>query len=86
MEKAEEVRNIRRQVTFSIDIDEQHICNYIADFVFEKAITHPNYDDIICNWREVIEDVKSEFTRKNPVYRLKKKLMKAVLNLEITEV
>lgn len=34
----------------------------------------------------VIEDVKSDFTRSLPVYRLKKHMMKALLFLEITEI
>jgi hypothetical protein len=33
-----------------------------------------------------IEDCKSDFTRKNPVYRLKKKMMKIINGLEIIEV
>jgi len=34
----------------------------------------------------VVEDVKSEFTRKDPVYRLKYKLMKACHGIDIREV
>ncbi len=33
-----------------------------------------------------LEDVKSEITRKHPVYRLKNKLFRAVMGFEITEV
>lgn len=36
--------------------------------------------------KQIIEDVKSEATAKNPVYRMKKHLMKSQLGLEITEV
>ena len=48
---------------------------YVADFTY--------YD---CDkGEEIIEDVKSPATRKNPVYRLKKKMM-AYKGYEITEV
>ena len=49
--------------------------HYRADFVFRDMITG----------REVIADVKSEITRKDPVYLLKKKIMAALHGLEITE-
>lgn len=50
------------------------ICTYIADFVYkEKGLV-------------VVEDVKSSHTRKLAVYRLKKKMMKNELGIEIKEV
>jgi len=50
------------------------VCTYIADHVY------------IRDGLTITEDVKSNFTRKMPVYRLKKKLMQAELNIEIKEV
>ena len=47
---------------------------YIADFVYEE------------NGKQVVEDVKSPITRKNPIYKLKKKMMMYVLGIEIKEV
>lgn len=47
---------------------------YIADFVYIR-------DGV-----QVVEDVKSEATRENPVYRLKKHLMKSVNGIDIDEV
>jgi hypothetical protein len=38
------------------------------------------------NGSEVVEDVKSAITAKNPVYRLKKKLVEAIHNVKINEV
>lgn len=35
--------------------------------------------------KQIIEDVKSKITAKNPTYRIKKHLMKAILGLDITE-
>ena len=47
---------------------------YIADFVYEE------------NGELVVEDVKSPITRKNPVYKLKKKMMMYVHGVEVKEV
>lgn len=47
---------------------------YVADFVYKE------------NGNTVVEDVKSPITRKNPVYRLKKKMMMYVHGIEIKEV
>lgn len=49
------------------------IC-YWADFTYIK-------DGVL-----IVEDVKSEITRKDGVYRLKKHLMMAILNIEIVEI
>jgi len=64
-----EVICLRRQVTFQLSV-----CCYISDFVYRDK-----------NGIEIVEDVKSNFTRKLPVYRLKKKLMKHELGIEIKE-
>lgn len=73
--KIGEVSDVKIQVPYKIEINGQLICRYVADFVV-------TYSD---NRVEVI-DVKSPYTAKLPVYRLKKKLMKAVLGIEIKEV
>lgn len=52
---------------------QQAIC-YIADFVYLE------------DGKEVVVDVKSAATADNDVYKLKKKLMLALLGIEITEV
>ena len=69
------VKNLECQVKYPISINGVKICSYIADFVYDNH-----------NGVKVVEDVKSEMTRKLPVYRLKKKLMKAVYDIEIKEV
>lgn len=75
LQKAGEIENLQLQVTYRLDVGGHHICKYIADFV---------YDDK--NGRQVVEDTKSYATAKDPVYRLKKKLMKACHGIEIHEV
>ncbi len=52
----------------------EKVSAYEADFTY------------ILNGRLVVEDVKSSFTRMNPVYKLKKKWMKAEYGIDITEV
>ena len=47
---------------------------YVADFVYTE------------NGELVVEDVKSPITRKNPVYKLKKKMMMYVHGIEVREV
>ena len=73
LEKAGEIRNLRRQVRYALVVNGQHICDYIADHVYEEgAVT-------------VVEDTKSIATRKLPVYRIKSKLMKACHDIDIRE-
>jgi hypothetical protein len=74
MEDAGLVKDLKRQVRFALEVKEQLIGYYVADFTYLDASGF------------VVEDVKSDFTRKNPVYILKKKLMKAIHDIEIREV
>jgi len=61
------------QPKYPIVVNGKKICTYIADF---------RYNDLDSKW-QIIEDVKGIRT---PVYRLKKKLVEAIYNIEITEV
>jgi len=80
MQRAGEIENLRRQVAFAIVVGHTLICQYVADFVYEwpanRATPSPS------GRREVVEDVKGY---KTEMYRIKKKLMKAVLGIEILE-
>lgn len=76
MQKAGEIGFLERQVLFPLMTDAGKLCDYHADFVYLDQKTG----------MRVVEDVKSEATQKNRVYRLKKKLMKQLLNIEIKEV
>lgn len=85
LEKAGEIAHLNMQSPFEFKIDGKKIFTYYADFVYYKLSTNredglKEYDDYI------VEDVKSEITRKNPVYRIKKKLIEAQFNIKITEV
>jgi hypothetical protein len=78
-EKCGDIVELQRQVVYKLVVNEQLICKYIADFVY-----HANWEG--SDRQLIVEDVKSEATRKLPVYRLKKKLMAACYGIEIVEV
>lgn len=73
-EQAGEITNLDVQVKFPIDVNDQHVCDYIADFVYFEGGGSPE--------NRVIEDCKGFRT---PVYRLKRKLMSACFGIEIRE-
>lgn len=82
LEKSGEIKELKRQVRFKL-IDSMTAPSgtkyrptyYIADFeYFDKK---NNY---------IVEDVKSDYTRKNPLYIIKKKLMLEKYNIEIKEI
>lgn len=73
-ERAGEIAELRRQVPFALVVEGELICKYIADFVYFDGKA------------AVVEDVKSPATRKLEGYRLKVKLMSAILKLQVREV
>lgn len=73
LERAGKISGLALQVPFACVVAGVHICDYVADFVFNEGE------------RRVIEDVKSDHTRKLPVYRLKRKLMLACHGIQISE-
>lgn len=64
----------RKKCTFDFILSGVKICSYIADATYWE------------NGEFVVEDTKSDFTRKNRVYRIKCKLMKAFYGITIREV
>jgi hypothetical protein len=69
--EAGEITDLHCQVQYVCDVNDQHICNYIADFTYlEKG-------------KLIIEDSKGVRT---PEYRIKKKLVEAIHKVEIIEV
>lgn len=76
LEKAEEIDELYLQPKFPFFVNEIKVFTYVADF---------KYRDIRRD-ATVIEDVKSEATRKNPVYRIKKKCVEAYYGITIEEV
>jgi hypothetical protein len=71
-----EITDLRTQVRIDCCVNGVKICTYIADFQYrliERNVL-------------ITEDVKSDATRKLPVYRLKKKLVLACTGIEISEI
>lgn len=72
LQRAGKIGGLRRQVRIPIRVNSVIIARYVADAVY------------IEDGRMVVEDVKSPFTRMNPVYRLKKRCL-AAMGIEIRE-
>jgi len=75
MLRAGMISQLELQKKFFLRVNDQKICTYIADFFY--------WDIEKEEW--ITEDVKSKATI-TPVYRLKKRLMKAILDVDIVEV
>ena len=73
MEKAGVVTQLERQVRYDLTVNDVKICDYIADFRYlleeESGLS-----------KLVVEDAKGVLTSE---FKLKKKLMKAVHNVDI---
>ena len=77
LQRAGEISDLERQVTFELipRQDGERACHYIADFVYTDAKTG----------EKVVEDVKSEATRKDKAYIIKRKLMLYLKGIKISE-
>lgn len=72
LERGKAIKDIRLQVPYEIQINGIKICKYVADFVYLDSKTG----------KTIVHDAKG---MKTPVYNIKKKLMKAVLGIDIFE-
>jgi hypothetical protein len=73
-QKAGKISDLKIQVKYSFDLNGIHICSYLADFVYKNK-----------NGKEIVEDTKSEATKKARHYRIKNKMMKAFYQIDIVE-
>ena len=73
LEKAGRIKDLELQPRYNILVNDQKICAYVADFKYNKE----NAEGI---WEHIVEDAKGVET---PEFKLKKKLMKAVFDIEI---
>lgn len=79
LQTAGEISELNTQPVFRLSVPDAtsggvaEVCKYIGDFRYVK------------NGQVVVEDVKSKPTM-TPIYRLKKKLMRALHGIEIVEV
>ncbi len=99
-EKVGAIRRFRVHPRFEIVVNNEWICDYEADFSYERA-TRAN-PAVESDWIKVVEDVKPpkprrrkrmpgvkhkrQWTGRTPDYELKKKLMLAVHGIVIREV
>lgn len=72
--RAGQISHLKLQPEFKMVHHGILICKYRADFEYRE------------NGKIVVEDVKSEYTRTLPVYRIKKKMMKAFYGVDVREV
>ena len=72
LERAGEVQQLQLQRSFPLHVGGEHIATYRADFCYRTP-----------DGAFVVEDVKGFRT---PVYRLKKKLMKGLFQIDVQEV
>lgn len=68
LEQAGHIRNLRLQVAYPLAVNGFKLCTYVADFVYEEAGT------------TIVEDFKGI---KTAIFRLKAKMMKALLGIEL---
>ena len=65
------ISELNRQVPFALHVGDTKVCNYIADFTYRDKKN-----------RYIVEDVKGLIT---PLYRLKKKMLRAEYGIEVLE-
>ncbi|MBE41815.1 MAG: hypothetical protein CL480_11320 [Acidobacteria bacterium] len=73
LEAGGKIAGLELQPKFRMVINDIHVCTYIADFQYTE------------NGGTVVEDTKSQATRRLPAYRIKNKLMKAIYGIDIKE-
>lgn len=66
------INDLRLQVPYKLFCGDVVVCKYVADFVYFDTLKNSS----------IVEDVKGF---KTPVYRLKKKIMKACYGIDILE-
>ncbi len=82
MEEKGYIRNLRRRVPYELipahgaqgDMRAEKKVIYVADFVYINSKGH-----------EIVEEVKTELLKKDPVYIMKRKLMRHVYGINIRE-
>ena len=75
LERAKAIQDLKLQVSFPLIKKSKYgrEIKYVSDFTYYE------------NGVLVVEDAKSSITKKNPVYRLKRRLMQEIYNITIRE-
>lgn len=87
LERCHEIKNLELQKKFVLIPSQkdnqgktvERECAYYADFVYQQILP-------MGLTKKIVEDVKSEITRKNPEYIIKRKLMLFIHGIRIKEV
>lgn len=85
MQQAGQIVGLERQKEFGLKVEGMLICSYVADFVYQYPVKIIVAQSLVWKNPIVVEDVKSPATRRIELYRIKKKLVLAVLGIEIKE-
>lgn len=79
LQRSGEIKDLKIHPKFEIDIGKFHITTYIADFSYWVG-KYPHL-------KQIIEDVKGQKSgTPYELFKLKKKLMSAINDLEVTEI
>ncbi len=74
LQRAGQISDLRRQIPYPLVVNGKTVCKLVVDFDYRE------------NGQLIVEDTKSEFTRKLPVWRLKSKLFTAIHGFSVREV
>jgi hypothetical protein len=75
-EKAREIRNLKRQVPYALNVNGVQVGKIVMDFTYDEAINQPQ----AIGWRHIDEDCKGFQT---PLSKLQHKLFAAIFGREI---
>ena len=81
LQRAGEIRDLKLHPRFSLDVNGIHICDYIADYSYQCPVEAAAGTKL--SWISVTEDRKAGAITQTDVFRLKRKLMKALHNIDI---
>ncbi len=74
-ESAGNIKDLKRQVVFHLDVAGVHICDYVADYTYTVIANGPRLG------LHVVEDYKGPIV--TDVFKLKAKLMKGVHGIDV---
>lgn len=81
-----EISHMSRQVRFSLNVNKVHICDYIADFVVTDDAGKVTVMDVKPDYKSERSEKRYKGTDAYRRFLLKKRLMKAIHNIDVLEV
>ncbi len=75
LERAGEISDLRRQISYDIEINGQHFCTYTSDHEYLDKTGTP-----------IIEEFKTEFSKREQAYSLRRRAFELYHNLKVTEI